>query len=329
MWLVVFFLIEFVFGLFWLTLFGLIIYLIYHEMTVYGSTSISVRQKDTSSDRVESTVPPSCGAYFSRNSFGCFWPSLAQCLFLHTASTTRTTNVEIDEEVPKLVPDKGKTDAISVFVTDDATKWAPYLRGVTKDSKGDTHLDWLGDEGDVKFSSVPDAVTDYRPIYPFVSFNHFLGLCMICLILVPTSAAIGLNSLTTASTHPKQAGNFPSCIAVPISLGNITSCTGTICYLNQVVNIAIPLIPGAAACLEFISPDGISPVQRMNVTLNRANFLFAPDTGYWTDDPFFDVKTKCSCPPATAVNLQTCQYDPALRPINITGTVWGAGTNTG
>lgn len=123
-----------------------------------------------------------------------------------------------------------------------------------------------------------------------------------------------------------------TCNAIPISLGNITSCNGNVCYLTQTTNVALPLIPGSSVCMMFVSPDGVSPVQYMNLTLDFANFVFSPDYSYYSDDPVITAPTKCNCPlGGVALDNQYCQWNVYEQTSlwNRSGTIWLSGNNPG
>jgi len=122
-----------------------------------------------------------------------------------------------------------------------------------------------------------------------------------------------------------------TCNAIPIALGNITSCSGNVCYLNQVVNFAIPTAPGSSVCLMFVSPDGISPVQYLNLTVDYSDFVFNPDFQYYTDDPRVTPPAKCICPPGAQATIQTCQWNVYNNypSANKSGTIWMSGNNPG
>jgi len=95
------------------------------------------------------------------------------------------------------------------------------------------------------------------------------------------------------------------CNAVPISLSSLNNCVDNTCSFSQQVEISIPLSDNSEACLEFIAPDNIGPSSSVNISVNRAHFLWdSLSTGY-TDDPMVTTKNFCGCPGGSTATCST------------------------
>jgi len=118
------------------------------------------------------------------------------------------------------------------------------------------------------------------------------------------------------------------CNSVPISLSNLTSCTGTSCLLTQTAYLSIPLATGSSACIEFVSPDGVSNTEMFNISISHSFYKYKPSFIYWTDDAWLEGAGNCKCPPTTGYTRTACENEK-LDVANYTATVWIYGVNSG
>jgi hypothetical protein len=105
------------------------------------------------------------------------------------------------------------------------------------------------------------------------------------------------------------------CNAVPISLSDLNNCENNVCSFTQTANVAIPISQGSSACLQFFSPDGLTPDTILNITVDHANYIYRFDYNYYTDDPATDVEGFCGCPGGTTTNCDMSQGGVAYRDI--------------
>jgi hypothetical protein len=92
-----------------------------------------------------------------------------------------------------------------------------------------------------------------------------------------------------------QLSSSQGCINVPISLNELERCEGNYCYFSQQVVLNIPVLSNIQSCLELISPDGITPPVYLKLKISQASYHQAVSYDYFTDDPYIDYKTWCSC----------------------------------
>jgi membrane-bound inhibitor of C-type lysozyme len=83
-------------------------------------------------------------------------------------------------------------------------------------------------------------------------------------------------------------------------------CVDGSCYFSQSTTVALPVAPLSTACLEFISPDGLSPPTVVNITMARAFYTYVSDYVYYSDDPSVHSKGFCGCPGGTTVSCSDC-----------------------
>jgi len=74
------------------------------------------------------------------------------------------------------------------------------------------------------------------------------------------------------------------CFSIPVSLNNITTCSNLSCQSNVVFETVVPAVSGSSSCSQIVPPSANSAPIRYNVTVDTADFLYAADGAYNTDD---------------------------------------------
>jgi hypothetical protein len=86
-----------------------------------------------------------------------------------------------------------------------------------------------------------------------------------------------------------------SCLDLPVSVSNITSCIGTNCFYQQLATNILDLDPGTQECFNFASLSNSSQTFSLNVTVSDSSAVAVLTNCYNTDDPVFLSACSCAC----------------------------------
>jgi len=93
---------------------------------------------------------------------------------------------------------------------------------------------------------------------------------------------------------------------VPISVSDINYCEDNVCSIKQTANIALQLFDNSNACLDFVSPDGISKSTNILFHIQRAHYVWEAESFYYTDSPAVDIRGHCVCPGGSSGTCGGC-----------------------
>lgn len=119
----------------------------------------------------------------------------------------------------------------------------------------------------------------------------------------------------------------PSCVGVPISVSNISSCTGNTCYAEQRASLSIPALDGSKSCASYTSPFNVSSTQNIRIRLDNSDFRIVADSCYGTGDPGIRTRSECGCTLGSSANCAggTSPPQPSDYYVCIEGPAGGPG----
>jgi hypothetical protein len=97
-----------------------------------------------------------------------------------------------------------------------------------------------------------------------------------------------------------------SCDSVPISVSDITSCVNGDCLTTQRANVVVSATAGSKACFVFKDILSGAVLKTVNLTVDRADFIYPVDFCYDSDDMVASSFGFCGCPGGNSATCTSC-----------------------